>query len=119
MDGGQRTTTSLIDREERLVADLLTRFKNLVSLATAPVEAGATKEVAASQTQQMEVESAALVRAAENLLVLTRELKEMWLAGPLRGLGEGEGEGTIDDDAKQVGQMVEKLLEKTNASAKK
>ena len=52
----------IIDREERAVAALLTRFKNLVSLAAQPVDDGATKEVAAAQAFQMEVESSALVR---------------------------------------------------------
>jgi hypothetical protein len=52
------------------------------------------------------------VTAAEDLLQLTRELKEMWLFGPLRGIGEGEGEGTMDDDSRQVGEMVEAVLRK-------
>ena len=120
---------SLIDREERAVAALLTRFKNLISLAAAPTEDGATKEVAATQAFQMEVESSALVqptllqlrcvdianddlqvRAAEDLLQLTRELKEMWLFGPLRGIGEGEGVGRMHEDSKQVGALVEAIL---------
>lgn len=50
-----------IDREERAVANLLTRFRNLVNLAAMPVSDDATKEVAASQAFQMEVESSALV----------------------------------------------------------
>ena len=52
------------------------------------------------------------VRAAEDLLQLTRELKEMWLFGPLRDIGEGEGEGKMDDDAKKVGELVEALLKR-------
>jgi hypothetical protein len=44
---------------------------------------------------------------------LTRELKEMWLFGPLRGIGEGEGEGKMDEDSKVVGEMVEKLIKKS------
>ncbi len=55
------TAPSLKDRKERAVAELLTRFKNLVTLAAMPNEEGATKEVAAGQVLQMEVESAALV----------------------------------------------------------
>ncbi|PMD21051.1 hypothetical protein NA56DRAFT_645784 [Hyaloscypha hepaticicola] len=62
----------------------------------------------------MEVESSALVRAAEDLLQLTRELKEMWLFGPLRGIGEGEGEGKIDEDSKKVGEMVDTLLKRNS-----
>ncbi len=54
---------TLLDREERSVAELLTRFKNLVLLAAQPVQDAATKEVAASQALQMEIETSALVRA--------------------------------------------------------
>jgi hypothetical protein len=43
---------------------------------------------------------------------LTRELKEMWLFGPLRGIGEGEGEGKMDEDSKQVGAIVDTILKK-------
>ncbi len=52
------------------------------------------------------------VRAAEDLLQLTRELKELWLFGPLRGIKEGEGEGQIDEDSEQVGELVEVILKK-------
>ena len=36
----------------------------------------------------------------------------MWLFGPLRGIGEGEGEGKMDDDSKKVGAVVEALLQR-------
>ena len=52
------------------------------------------------------------VRAAEDLLQLTRELKEMWLFGPLRSIGEGEGEGKMDEDAKKVGELIEALMKR-------
>jgi hypothetical protein len=41
---------------------------------------------------------------------LSRELKELWLFGPLRGIGEGEGEGKIDEDAAKVGEILEGKL---------
>ncbi|KAN0095309.1 Mediator complex, subunit Med22 [Hyaloscypha variabilis] len=116
MEGAQRTTSILIDRQQRGVAALLTRFKYLIDLAATPVEDGATKEVAAANAFRMEVESSALVRAAEDLLQLTRELKEMWLFGPLRGIGEGESEGKMDEDAKKVGEMVEALLKRNSGA---
>ncbi|PBP19794.1 hypothetical protein BUE80_DR009385 [Diplocarpon rosae] len=114
MEGAQRTTNSLVDRSERAVAALLTRFKTLVTLAAEPVQDGvaATKEVAAAHALQMEVESSLLVRAAEDLLQLTRELKELWLFGPLREIKEGEGEGQMDEDSQRVGELVEGILEK-------
>ncbi|KAI1001898.1 hypothetical protein K3495_g6305 [Podosphaera aphanis] len=114
MDAGdQSTTRNLIDRKERGVAELLTRFNDLVALACAPVEPGATKEVAAAQALQMDVETTALIRAVEELHIMTRQLKELWLFGPLRGIGEGEGEGKIDEDAVVVEELLEKLISKS------
>lgn len=52
------------------------------------------------------------VRATEDLLQLTRELKELWLFGPLRGIKEGEGEGQMDVDSQKVGELVEAVLKK-------
>lgn len=49
---------------------------------------------------------------------MTRELKELWLFGPLRGLGEGEEETVLDENAKMVGQMVEEV-KKLQARAEK
>merc|ERR1712098_610764 len=112
MEGAQRTTSSLVDREERAVAALLTRFKTLITLAAEPVEDGATKEMAAAHGLQMEVEGSALVRATEDLLQLSHELKELWLFGPLRGIKEGEGEGQMDVDSQKVGELVEAALKR-------
>ena len=39
-------------------------------------------------------------------------MKELWLFGSLRELGEGTDEGTMDGDSRVVGQMVESLLER-------
>ncbi|RKF58118.1 hypothetical protein OnM2_069014 [Erysiphe neolycopersici] len=118
-------------RKERLVAELLTRFKNLITLACSPTEKGASKEVAAAQAFQMEVESTALltmankipitwdpiqVRAIEDLHRLVRELKEMWLFGALKENDEGENEGTIDDDSTKVGELLNDLIERLKNS---
>jgi len=110
-------TNYLKERESGTIVELLTRFKNLIDLAAKPVEEGATKEVAAAQAFEMECESSALVRASEDLLQLTRELKELWLFGPLRGIKEGEGEGKMDEDSTKVGQMVEALLKHTSEAS--
>jgi len=109
MEASQQTYDSLMDREQGLIDSLLVRFKNIVELAPMP-EGEVTKEVAAAQAFQMEVETTALIHAAEDLLRLTRELKEMWLFGPLRGLGEGEEDGKMGEDVRKVGEMVETLL---------
>lgn len=46
-------------------------------------------------------------------------MKELWLLGPLRGIKEDEDEGKMDEDAKEVGEMVQALLtQATDAVAK-
>jgi hypothetical protein len=66
------------------------------------------------------------VQAAEDLLQLTRELKELWLAGPLRAIGEDENEGKMGEEvnsrghlartALSVGEMVEGILQRASES---
>ncbi|ESZ97216.1 hypothetical protein SBOR_2410 [Sclerotinia borealis F-4128] len=108
----------LLDRQERAIAALLTRFKNLVLLAALPTEDAFAKETAAAEGLRMEVESNALTSAAEDLLKLTRELKELWTFGPLRGIGEGEGDGEMEADSKKVAELIEKQLEKQHEQEK-
>jgi hypothetical protein len=54
------------------------------------------------------------VQAAEDLLQLTRELKEMWLAGPLRDIKEDEEDGKMGEDAKKVAEMVDEILKRAS-----
>jgi hypothetical protein len=52
------------------------------------------------------------IKAAEDLMMLTRELKELWLFGPLRKLYEGEQEANaqIEQDATRVAELADSLL---------
>lgn len=51
---------------------------------------------------------------------LTRELKEMWLFGPLRSLNEGEAcaNRQIDEDAMAVANLIDSLAKKDDAEQK-
>ncbi|KAL8783929.1 MAG: hypothetical protein Q9213_004259 [Squamulea squamosa] len=48
----------------------------------------------------MEVETAALIRAAEDILSLTRTMKEMWLFGKLETVGTNEAEKSAEKSAR-------------------
>jgi hypothetical protein len=60
------------------------------------------------------IDIAVEVQAAEDLLQLTRELKELWLAGPLRQIGEGENDDKMAEDSNRVREMVEDILNKAS-----
>ncbi|KFY63015.1 hypothetical protein V496_04287 [Pseudogymnoascus sp. VKM F-4515 (FW-2607)] len=104
------STNELMEREQGIVDAMLLRFKNIIELATTN-KGDVTSEVAAAQAFQTNVETQALIRAAQDLLSLTREMKELWLFGPLRGLGEGEEGDSIDDNSKRVVEMVEAMIQ--------
>jgi hypothetical protein len=61
---------TLIDRQNRLIAAMLTRFNQLIKLATSPEEEGATLENQASLSLQIEVEFQALVSSRSRYLDL-------------------------------------------------
>jgi Surfeit locus protein 5 subunit 22 of Mediator complex len=73
----------------------------------------------AIQQFQLDVESTALVRAAEEIMVLTRSMKDFWLFGSLDTLtsdhnGEQEG-GAQPDDIKAVAEYINNRLESGEA----
>ena len=73
----------------------------------------------AIQQFQLDVESTALVRAAEEIMVLTRSMKDFWLFGSLDTLtsdynGEQES-GAQLDDIKAVAEYINNRLESGEA----
>ncbi|BDD63062.1 hypothetical protein MAP00_008008 [Monascus purpureus] len=83
----QLTSKSLHNRINTDISQLLQRFENI--MATATVE-NSNHASTAVETYQLDVESTALIRAAEDILSLTRSMKEAWLFGKLNTLGEDE-----------------------------
>ncbi|KAG5304210.1 hypothetical protein I7I50_11230 [Histoplasma capsulatum G186AR] len=90
------------------IAQLLQRFENI--MATATVE-NTSFTSTAIETYQLDVESTALIRAAEDILSLTRSMKEAWLFGKLDTLGENERDvqrrEALERDALTVKNAIE------------
>ncbi|MCJ1247996.1 hypothetical protein MMC30_005211 [Trapelia coarctata] len=107
MDASQRSSGALIDRANLNIAQLLRRFENIVALA--PVESH-DRNTTAVEAYQMEVETAGLVRAAEDILSLTRSLKEAWLFGQLDTIGKGEAEQRTEECATAVVEGLSVLV---------
>ncbi|RMJ22782.1 hypothetical protein PHISP_06339 [Aspergillus sp. HF37] len=104
----QPTPKALHNRINADVSQLLQRFENI--MATATVENKSHTSTAVG-TYQVDVESSALIRAAEDLLSLSRTMKETWLFGKLDTLGEDERDvkrrEQLEEDAVAVRDAVE------------
>ncbi|QSS51829.1 hypothetical protein I7I53_07261 [Histoplasma capsulatum var. duboisii H88] len=108
MDPQQPTSRALQGRINTNIAQLLQRFENI--MATATVE-NTSFTSTAIETYQLDVESTALIRAAEDILSLTRSMKEAWLFGKLDTLGENERDvqrrEALERDALTVKNAIE------------
>ncbi|ODM20639.1 hypothetical protein SI65_03692 [Aspergillus cristatus] len=107
----QPTAKALHNRINYNISQLLQRFENI--MATATVE-NTSHTSTAVETYQLDVESTALIRAAEDILSLTRAMKETWLFGKLDTLGEDERDvkrrEKLEGDAEAVQKVIEKVL---------
>ncbi|KAL8954556.1 MAG: hypothetical protein Q9183_007051 [Haloplaca sp. 2 TL-2023] len=91
------------------IAALLRRFENIIEYKPGD------RNAAAVDAYRMEVETTALVRAAEDMLSLTRVMKEMWLFGKLQTVGGDEAEEKAEERAEQSAKQVEQGLRKLMA----
>ncbi|EPS29419.1 hypothetical protein POX_f08458 [Penicillium oxalicum] len=102
------TTKQLHERLNQDISQLVQRFENILALA--PAE-NTSHTATAVEENQMEVESTALVRAAEDLLSMTRTMKEMWYFGNLDTLGENEHDRErnkkLEEDVRAVETAVD------------
>ncbi|EYE91675.1 RNA polymerase II mediator complex head subunit MED22 [Aspergillus ruber CBS 135680] len=104
----QPTAKALHNRINSNISQLLQRFENI--MATATVE-NTSHTSTAVETYQLDVESTALVRAAEDILSLTRAMKETWLFGKLDTLGEDERDVKRREELEGDAEAVQKVIE--------
>ncbi|KAL8745793.1 MAG: hypothetical protein Q9190_002102 [Brigantiaea leucoxantha] len=103
----QPTSAALLERANTDIAQLLRRFENLIEYNP---DSTPSLNATAVNTFQLQVESSALVRAAEDILSLTRILKEYWLFGKLDTVGAtGEAEKRAEEAAKRVEEKLGRL----------
>jgi hypothetical protein len=107
---------------------LIKRIGNIFEEALTPDPAsteptsqgGATSHTTTAMQQfQLDVESTALVRAAEEIMVLTRSMKDVWLFGGLDTLtSDHNGEqtdGAQPEDVRAVAEYIQKRIESGEA----
>lgn len=115
MDRNQQASTNLLDREGRIIAEILERFRNVMLVSTERVSNKSNPGQSAFSSMRMSIEAQGLIKSTEELLTLTRQLRELWVVGPLRKPGEGEAEAaaSIDDSVEQVVGLLNELRQKS------
>ncbi|KAL8409839.1 hypothetical protein RB594_008067 [Gaeumannomyces avenae] len=113
MDRG--ALANLLDREQKTLSDILSRYGGVMMAATTGVDGQSTVGSAAYNSMQMELELKGLVKSTEDLLTLTRLLRELWLVGSLLKPGEGErvAEQTIDGHVQSAAALMAHLRDQS------
>ncbi|KAI0480965.1 hypothetical protein GGR56DRAFT_628339 [Xylariaceae sp. FL0804] len=107
----RRDQETLMDRHERIIAQILTRFRNMIVAATETLPTTNIIENAALNRMTMERETAALITEIENLLALNRQLKALWVVGPLRRPNaDDDREAALDAKARRVQRLYDQVV---------
>ncbi|KAI1810746.1 hypothetical protein GGS20DRAFT_589220 [Poronia punctata] len=114
--------STLLERHNKIMAAILTRFRNMVLAATENLTKDVSIPQASLNVMTMNNEVTALIKEIENLLALSREIKQLWIAGPLRKPGNADEmtrDKEIDESANKVTDMYNTLLELQNLNNQK
>ncbi|KAI1328485.1 hypothetical protein F5Y16DRAFT_419905 [Xylariaceae sp. FL0255] len=96
------------DRHERVIAQILTHFRNLIFAASESVPKSATVAQASLNSLVMDREVAVLIHEVQNLLTLTREIKTLWIHGNLNMAGDAANqvrEQALNEKAAKVQEL--------------
>ncbi|KAL2753014.1 hypothetical protein ACRALDRAFT_1072775 [Sodiomyces alcalophilus JCM 7366] len=114
-------SSNLLDTHNRLIADILARFRMLTMLATIQSE-GESRNIDAQTIavtgMSMQLEFEGLSTSVKDLLALSRRLKELWLFGRLGGEDEqakAQAE-QLDRDVVRCAELVNSIQAKRYAS---
>ena len=120
----------------RFERQLFSRYQNIIDLANPSSNSSAAasarrdgdiidqhaiaeRNQAAYNSLRMEMETAALVKTCEDILTMSRQMKELWLFGKLNTLSDGKGdvgvEEKLEEDGREVGRLMEALLTRSDS----
>ncbi|KAI0902007.1 hypothetical protein F4806DRAFT_445330 [Annulohypoxylon nitens] len=114
----RKDSSNLLDLHNVTIARILRRFNNIIAAATASISDNSnTMEQASSNSLMMQTETAAMITEIQGLLAINREIKALWMRGPLRQPGEGDArEAAIDAQAQSVAQLYDQALAMRDAA---
>ncbi|PSR83194.1 hypothetical protein BD289DRAFT_289596 [Coniella lustricola] len=107
----QSSSTSLLFREGETIAEILQAYQKLVAIATDRITNKVSVGQAAHNDMAMKLETQRLIKGVENLLALTRRIRELWIVGPIRRPDDGgrQLEETIEADVRSVTEILNQL----------
>ncbi|KAI9894787.1 MAG: hypothetical protein M1814_000006 [Vezdaea aestivalis] len=106
LDTSRPTAGALLARSDRTFAELLKRFDGLLALSRAN---STDLAAAAAQKFQTSVETQGLIKAATDILELTRLLKQLWVQGELK-VARLDGQGEDKEREAIVGAIDGELV---------
>ncbi len=107
-----------------LSTSLIKRFENILAIALDETDmndrvvAPALTDTAMQQLQ-LGVDSAALVKAAEEIMMLTRSMKEIWLFGGLNTIKSDDGRQEREREEREMVEEEERVREGMEAWLKR
>ncbi|KAH6635809.1 major facilitator superfamily domain-containing protein [Chaetomium tenue] len=101
-------------RKNILIAEIMTSFRDLVNHAAAPVDSTASTGQTAYSSLAMGTKMSSIIKSTEDLLSLTRKIRELWLIGALKppGAQDAAAEQAMQQDAEQVFAMLNALRDR-------
>ncbi|KAI9706797.1 MAG: hypothetical protein M1820_004768 [Bogoriella megaspora] len=114
MDPALRSTSALLGRIEASTGQLIKRFENLISLANID---RVDRNTTALNALEIDVETAALVRGAEELTMLIRQMQEVWLFGQLNTVGQKDALQKTSEDVAAITEVLGKIVKQRDEEA--
>ncbi|KAF2225115.1 hypothetical protein BDZ85DRAFT_88664 [Elsinoe ampelina] len=108
MDGIPRNTPAVLSKIDQLRNSLIKRFENLVEMAEIK---RTDRNTTALLEYRIQVETTGLVRTAEEILALTRQMQEMWLFGHLNTLEVSDMQDKVDTQAQEIAALLKQLTD--------
>ncbi|KAL2161812.1 hypothetical protein VTH06DRAFT_7596 [Thermothelomyces fergusii] len=99
------------ERKNILIADMLTAVRDYFNLALAPVDDTASTGQTAERSLAMQTKLSAMIKSTEDLVSLSRRIRELWIIGALRPVA-GEADQGMDTDSEQVFSLLGALRER-------
>ncbi|KAL2270622.1 hypothetical protein VTJ83DRAFT_2806 [Remersonia thermophila] len=96
---------NLLERKNILIAQIMAAFRDLINLGAQPVDNNVSTGQTAYSSMALETTMSEMIKSTEDLLSLTRQIRELWVIGTLRPPAAHDG-GSGSDNMVQNAQSV-------------